>query len=110
MGLGSLEKLGAEQAARAENSGQRVAPGSVKQSADWYSGWCGTGPCRDSDSPEGKRLCRYRAENGALVAVRFLHCSCLCHAGARHPDDPHYDASVDTGDHSGRPLALAKAA
>lgn len=64
---------------------------------DWFSGWCGPGPCRDGHRPIGqpdsdtiKHYCRYEAINGERVARRRLRCACDCHqngtAGAIQAD------------------------
>lgn len=67
-------------------SGKFSSHGSARPSGfDWFSGWCGPGPCRDGqstaeDGSPGPHRCRGMGENGAKVTPRYLACACTCHA------------------------------
>mgnify|MGYP000876444234 CR=1 FL=1 len=61
-----------------------------KKHRDWYSGWCGPGPCRDgiwtNKAGETVRWCRHVSVNGVLAAKPYLVCACPCHDGQPLPD------------------------
>lgn len=54
-----------------------------KSRRPYFSGFCGTGPCRDEQyrnkAGELVRHCPYEAHNGEKVIPRVLCCSCTCH-------------------------------
>lgn len=55
----------------------------VKPKRDWFSGFCGPGPCRDGRTldEEGnpRHYCLAVSENGMKIRPRYLYCACDCH-------------------------------
>lgn len=72
----------AKLAALAE-SGRFRSSSRAATNGDWYSGWCGSGPCRDGKIDPNTQAPRHRClglgENGVKITPRYLFCACTCH-------------------------------